>query len=133
MAWNPAVIQGADVLVVRGGKPLVITASAPVPWPGHLNPGAQKWRMLQGPKGEKLWYGDQGGLVWGEMTPQIANEILTLEERTIPTDPKAGPFDDVDQLARVLRQGEDVTQTSIQRFYPGIIGLAPSGMDEEVI
>ena len=66
LAWNPAVIQGADVLVVRNGKPQVITASAPVPWPAHLRPGAHKWNLMQGPKGEKLWYGDQGGLVWGE-------------------------------------------------------------------
>ena len=36
LARNPAVIQGADVLVVRSGKPKVITASAPVPWPAHL-------------------------------------------------------------------------------------------------
>ena len=104
MAWNPAVIQGADVLVVRGGKPQVITASAPVPWPDHLRPGIQKWSLIQGPKGEKLWYGNQGGLVWGEMTPQIASETLTLEERSLPTEPKANQFEDLDQLARVLRQ-----------------------------
>ena len=87
--------------------------------------------MIQGPKGEKLWHGDQGGLVWGEMTSQIANETLTLEERTLPIDTKIGPFDDLDQLARVLRQGEDLVQTSIQRFYPGIIGLAVTTDEEE--
>ena len=53
LAWNPAVIQGADVLVVRGGKPQVVTASAPVPWPDHLRPGTHKWNLMQGPKGEK--------------------------------------------------------------------------------
>ena len=52
LAWNPAVIQGADVLVVRNGKSQVITASAPMPWPDHLRPGTQKWHLIQGPKGE---------------------------------------------------------------------------------
>ena len=84
LSWNPSVIQGADVLVVRGGVSKVITVSAPVPWPNHIKPGTQKWKLIQGPKGERLWYGDQGGLVWGEMTSQIAKDTLTLEERTLP-------------------------------------------------
>ena len=91
--------------MVRNGKPQVVTASAPVPWPNHLRPGIQRWRLMQGPKGEKLWYGDQGGLVWGEMTPQNAREVLTLEERTMPKETVTEKFDDLNQLARVLQQG----------------------------
>ena len=67
------------------------------------------------------------------MTQQIANETLTLEERSLPSEPKVDHFDDLDQLARVLRQGEEITQTSIQRFYPGVIGLATSSMEDSEV
>ena len=135
LSWNPSVVQGADVLVVREGVSKAITASAPVPWPSHIKPGTQKWKLIQGPKGERLWYGDQGGLVWGEMTSQIAKDTLTLEERTSPPIRKKDmdEFKDIDQLARVLRGGEDITQSSLQRFYPGLVGLAITDIDDEPI
>ena len=42
-------------------------------------------------------------------------------------------FKDIDQLARVLRGGEDITQSSLQKFYPGLVGLAITDIDDEPI
>ena len=66
LAWNMEVIQGADVLIWQGNEAVVITVSGPKPWPNHDVPTLQKWKVLLGPKGEKLCMGSQNGLVWGE-------------------------------------------------------------------
>ena len=68
------------------------------------------------------------------MTSQIAKDTLTLEERTLPPIGKKdkNEFKDIDQLARVLRGGEDITQSSIQRFYPGLVGLAITDIEDEL-
>ena len=36
-------------------------------------------------------------------------------------------------MARLLRGGEDITQSSIQQFYPGLVGLAIKDIDDEPI
>ena len=71
MAWNMEVIQGADVLIYQDGKPVIVTVSAPKPWPDHIIPTRQKWQVFAGPKGVNLWMGDQGGMIWGERTKHI--------------------------------------------------------------
>ena len=81
MAWNMEVIQGADVLLYQDGKPVVVTVSAPKPWPTHIIPARQRWQVFVGPKGEKLWMGDQGGFVWGDRKKQSENDLVTFEER----------------------------------------------------
>ena len=54
LAWNMEVIQGADVLIYQEGKPVVVTVSAPKPWPGHPVPTCQKWTLFVGPNGENI-------------------------------------------------------------------------------
>ena len=73
--------------------------------------------------------------MWGEMTSQIAKDTLTLEERTSPPVRKKDMegFKDIDQLARVLRGEEDITRTSLQQFYPGLVGRAITDIDDEII
>ena len=88
MAWNMGVIQGVDVLFYQDGKPFIVTVSAPTPWPYHIIPTRQKWRVLAGPKGVNLWMGDQGGMVWGDRTKHIEDELVTFEERK-----EASPYD----------------------------------------
>ena len=88
MAWNMEVIQGADVLIYQEGKAVIVTVSAPKPWPNHIVPTRQRWQVLAGPKGVNLWMGDQGGMVWGERTKQIEDDLITFEERK-----EASPYD----------------------------------------
>ena len=92
MAWNMEVIQGADVLIYQAGKPVIVTVSAPKPWPDHIIPTRQRWRVFTGPKGVNLWMGDQGGMVWGERTKQLEEELVTFEERK-----EASPYDKISQ------------------------------------
>ena len=88
MAWNMEVIQGADVLIYQDGKPVIMTVSAPKPWPNHIVPTRQRWQVFQGPKGVNLWMGDQGGMIWGERTAQVEKDLVTFEERM-----ESSPYD----------------------------------------
>ena len=122
MAWNAEVVQGADVLVVRKGTPGVVTASAPLPWPSRIHPGQQRWKLLLGPKGERLWWGDQGGIQWGPITTQMEPDFITFEERKLP---KMGPtrvtYTEIDQLAKALRGNTSRDAETLQQFHPGIV------------
>ena len=76
------VIQGADVLILQEGKPVVVTVSAPKPWQGHPVPTRQKWRVVIGEKeNQKIWLGDQCSYVWGERDKHIEETLVTFEER----------------------------------------------------
>ena len=104
LTWNMEVIQGADVLIYQGGKPVVVTVSAPKPWPDHIIPTRQKWQVFIGPKGEKIWMGTQGGFVWGERNQQISGGLVTFEERT-ESSPYGRPTNmltKIDQLVQEL-------------------------------
>ena len=115
-------MQGADVLVVRKGTPSVITASAPLPWPTHIHPSQQRWNLLSGPRGERLWWGDQGGIHWGPITNQMETDFITFEERKIP---RMGPIKfsnmEIDQLAKSLRGNMSGEAETLQQFHPGIV------------
>ena len=124
MAWNMEVIQGADVLIYQAGKPVITTVSAPKPWPTHIIPTRQRWRVFSGPKGVNLWMGDQGGMVWGERTKQIEEELVTFEERRemSPYDRNASCTTQIDLLVKELmakKKSEDVS--TYAQFFPGII------------
>ena len=102
----------------------MVTVSAPKPWPSHIIPTRQRWRVLIGPKGEKLWMGDQGGFVWGDRNKQLEGDLVTFEERTLatPYGRKAPLLTKIDHLVQELivkRKAEDVS--SYAQFFPGII------------
>ena len=100
----------------------MITASAPLPWPTHIHPGQQRWKLLSGPKGERLWWGDQGGIHWGPITTQMESDFVTFEERKVP---KMGPIKinnpEIDQIAKALRGGTSGDSETLQQFHPGIV------------
>ena len=75
------VFQGAVVLIYQEGKHVVVTVSAPKPWPTHIIPTRQRWQVLVGPKGERRRLGNQGGFVWGDRNKQIEQDLVTFEER----------------------------------------------------
>ena len=124
LAWNMEVIQGADVLIYQAGTPFITTVSAPKPWPNHIIPTRQRWRVFSGPKGVQLWMGDQGGMVWGERTKQIEEEMVTFEERreSSPYERNLPMLTQIDLLVKELlakKKSEDMS--TYAQFYPGII------------
>ena len=101
-------------MIYQAGKPVVVTVSAPKPWPTHIIPTRQRWQVLVGPNGEKLWMGNQGGLVWGDRNKQIEDDIVTFEERmeSSPYNTEAPILTAIDQLVQELlakRNAEDVS------------------------
>ena len=55
LGWNPEVVQGGDVLIWRVKSTLRGDMFSPKPWPNRYTPTSQRWRLLEGPDGEKLW------------------------------------------------------------------------------
>ena len=99
------VIQGADALVYQEGNPEVITVTAPKPWPNHIIPTRQRRKVFVGPKGERRWMGDQGGLVWGVRNQQIEKDLVSFEERmeASPCKKEVPILTKIDQLVRELQ------------------------------
>ena len=105
-------VQGADVLIYRRGTAVAVTVSAPLPWPTPRVPSRQKWSLLQGPKGEQLWLGDQGGTIWGDRNEEIRNGMITFEERNevSPLDiPKTQITENIDRLIKEINKKRTLT------------------------
>ena len=77
---------------------------------------------MTGPMGERLWWGNQGGIHWGPITTRMEADFITFEERKLP---KMGPVrfnnSEIDQLAKALRGNTSGDGETLQQFHPGIV------------